>query len=174
VTNPQDANLAQNVVQSRQSLNVERMQITSPDLRKELAQVRSGTAKYHNVADARDAGYVRISGFVPGMGYHFQREDLVDDGTIDKSTPEVLVYAPQPKEGTYKLVAVEYLVIKPEDDSTPPEVGFTGDRDHWHVLPAAESGAPVDFWALHAWVWEHNPKGMFHETNPRIGLTPEE
>lgn len=148
--------------------------ITNPEVRKELASVRAATAKYHDVETAEAEGYVAPppSDFVPGMGYHYVNLALAMDGEIDLTQPEVLVYAPHPKKDSRKLVAVEYLMPILTDSPPPAPEGFTGDQDHWHVLPSDESGAPVDFWAMHAWIWEHNPEGMFNETNPRIGTTP--
>ena len=147
--------------------------ITNPAVRKELASLRAATAKYHDVEAAIADGYIAPppEDFVPGMGYHYVNLALAGDGEINLTQPEVLVYAPLPKTDSRKLVAVEYLTPRFDEDGNalPPPEGFTGDMDHWHVLD--EPGLPV-FWAVHAWVWEHNPEGMFHETNPRIGSSP--
>ncbi len=145
------------------------MKITDPDLREELAAVRSATAKYHDIETALADGYVRVTPFVPGMGFHYQKISLVGDGKVDLNQPEALLYLPQPEAGHYKLVSVEYLVLKTGDEV--PVEGFTGDQDPWHVLPAVPGVHPA-FWTLHAWIWEHNPAGMFHDTNPRIGDSP--
>jgi hypothetical protein len=30
----------------------------------------------------------------------------------------------------------------------------------------------LSLWALHAWIWRHNPLGMFADYNPRVALCP--
>ena len=143
--------------------------ITNPTVRKNIASVRAATAHYHQLQTALEAGYVQVTGFIPEMGIHYQKLSLVGDGKMELEKPEALVYIPQPHTGKYKLVAVEYMVLKTGE--TPPANTITGDAEQWHVLPA-EPGVHPAFWTLHAWVWQQNPAGMFHDTNPRIGLTP--
>lgn len=129
--------------------------------RRELARARNATARYHDVRKAEAAGYVDIDAFVPGMGYHYINFGLLDC-TFDVEQPEVLVITHGPG-AKRKLVALEYAM--PTGCGDAPE-GFTGDADHWHVLPG-EGGAP-DLWTLHAWVWMPNPDGVFAPFNPRL------
>ena len=147
------------------------------DLRAELAIVRQATAQFHSVEAAEAAGYelgyvngagVRIiTGCIAhptdgAMGYHYFNKDLVDDLTVDPLRPEGLVYAPTPS-GDLKLVAVEYVV--PGANSNPP--GVSGPPSVFgmdmHILVPA-----VGFYILHAWIWHHNPSGMFADWNPRV------
>jgi hypothetical protein len=44
----------------------------------------------------------------------------------------------------------------------PPE-GFTGDADQWR-----EDTEGFGFWELNAWIWLHNPEGIFGHDNPRV------
>lgn len=125
--------------------------------RRELAQVRAATAKYHDISKALEDGYVDIDVFIPGMGFHYLKPSLLD-GTFEVDKPELLVYAPQ--NNRLRLVAVEYAV--PLDLAPTPPEGFNGDADHWH------RNEEFNLWTLHAWVWLHNPHGMFAEFNPRV------
>ena len=67
---------------------------------------------------------------------------------------------------------------------TPPE-GFAGGSDVWHfhrnlcfvsgvvTVTPDRSDCPGFFqartaWLLHAWIWAHNPRGVFTEYNPRV------
>lgn len=137
----------------------------------ELAAVRAATAKYHRVDVAVADGYVLgYNGIITGcidhptdgaMGYHYFRADLIDDPGVDPLRPEGLVYQPQPGGGL-KLVAVEWVVpgpVPPDPSLEPPAVL----GDDMHVLN------PVLGWYIHhAWVWKHNPAGMFEDWNPEV------
>jgi hypothetical protein len=149
----------------------------SAGLQHELAQVRQVTARFHRVEEAIAAGYelgwvngsgVRIiTGCVAhptngAMGYHYFNQELVDDLGVDPLEPEVLVYAPAP-DGRLQLVAVEWVVPGPNTNppgvSEPPSVlGM-----EMHILVPA-----VGFWLKHAWIWKHNPGGMFADWNAEV------
>jgi hypothetical protein len=143
----------------------------------ELAAVRQATARFHSVEAALDAGYelgyvngagVRIiTGCIAhptagAMGYHYFNKQLVDDLVVDVLKPEALVYAPGPN-GTLQLAAVEYVV--PGPNSNPPAVSEppTVLGMEMHILVPA-----VGFYIHHAWVWRHNPAGMFADWNPQV------
>ena len=148
-------------------------------LQAELAQVRAATARFHRVEEAVAAGYelgwvngsgVRIvAGCVShptagAMGYHYFKEELMDDNAVDPLEPEVLVYAPDP-DGGLELVAVEWVVRGPE--SNPPGVSeapsVLGMDMHILVPPPGPA-----FFLTHAWIWADNPAGMFADWNPEI------
>ena len=149
-------------------------------LQDELAQVRRVTARFHRVEEAVEAGYELgwvngsgariITGCVShptagAMGYHYFNQDLVADNAVDALEPEVLVYAPAPNGGL-KLVAVEWVVRGPNTNppgvpTAPSVLGMP-----MHILVPA-----VGFWLKHAWVWSHNPAGMFADWNPEVSCT---
>ena len=146
----------------------------------ELAQVRRVTAQFHQVEAAIDAGYelgyvngngVRIiAGCIAhptagAMGYHYFNNALVDDMVVDPLKPEALVYASLPN-GELKLVAVEYVVpgpgSNPAGPSGPAPTVF-GMEMHILVPPPGPG-----FYLHHAWIWRHNPAGMFADWNPEV------
>lgn len=149
----------------------------SAPIQAELAQVRRATARFHRLDEAIAAGYqlgwvngsgVRIiTGCVAhptagAMGYHYFNQELVADLAVDPLRPEVLVYESAP-DGGLKLVAVEWVVPGPNTNpagvSEPPSVlGM-----EMHILVPA-----VGFWLKHAWIWKHNPAGMFADWNPEV------
>ncbi len=137
----------------------------------DLAEVRAATARYHRVETAIADGYeLGYNGIITGciahptagaMGYHYFRADLIDDPAVDPLQPEGLVYAPGPN-GQLHLAAVEWVVpgpVPPVPSETPPTVlGID-----MHVLN------PMLGWYIHhAWVWRHNPAGMFEDWNPEV------
>jgi hypothetical protein len=134
--------------------------------------VRQATAKYHDVSAALANGYqLGYRGVVTGcisnptagaMGYHYFNWTRMDDPAIVEDDPEVLVYH-KASDGTLVLGAVEWVVPKPlweQSGHTDPPVVF---GHQLHVLN------PVLNWYIeHAWVWTHNPAGMFMDWNPEV------
>ncbi|MEP7331826.1 MAG: hypothetical protein ABI692_07025 [Terracoccus sp.] len=161
---------------STNSLAVRRM------LHRKLAQVRKATAKFHRVDAAIAAGYelgwvngsgVRIlTGCVSdptagAMGYHYFNAKLMADNAVNTREPEALVYAPT-RSGGLRLVAVEWVVrsaqSNPPGVSEPPTV--LGMKMHILVPPPGPA-----FYLLHAWLWKHNPSGMFADWNPKVSCS---
>ncbi|MHA2096383.1 MAG: hypothetical protein ACW98F_17315, partial [Candidatus Hodarchaeales archaeon] len=139
-------NSTDNPISTQDQFKVESYQDGERILRKlqtELAQVRSATARYHNIANALEDGYVDIDLYIPNMGWHFLKGDLVDE-TFEVEKPELLVYANKPNGG-YLLVAVEYAVPVALSPNAPE--GFTGEEDVWVINQAFE------LWVVHAWIW---------------------
>jgi hypothetical protein len=123
-----------------------------------LAGARAATARYHDIAAAEADGYIAIGFCEPGEGCHYLNPALVD-GVFDAEHPEILLYVPR-GEGM-RLVAVEY-VIPLGLSATAPD-GFRGDADVWR-----EDTEGAGLWELTAWIWMHNPAGMFEQHNPRL------
>ena len=140
-----------------------------------LRAARHGTAPFRHLANAVTAGYgllrdaagiACIDNPAGGMGVHYVKGALVGDGAVNASTPEALVYEPQ-ANGRMRLVAVEYVVFQSDWDAAhaaPPSL-----FGHTFELVAAGNryGLPA-FYELHAWIWKHNPRGMFDDWNPRV------
>ena len=129
----------------------------------ELAELRRVTARFHDFDAALDAGWsAQITGCMsnPGvgaMGFHYGNPAFID-GNARVDEPELLLYAPD-AHGRMRLVGIEYIV--PLTAWTSPEPPRLFGQD-FHV------NAAFQIWALHAWVWEHNPSGMFADWNPRV------
>jgi hypothetical protein len=151
-------------------------------LNDELAQVRRATARFHRVEEAIAAGYelgwvngsgVRIiAGCVShptagAMGYHYINAELMADLVADPLAPEALVYESAPNGGL-KLVAVEWIVRGPQSNppgvpaGAPPPTVLGMDM---HILVPPPGPA---FYLMHAWIWKHNPSGMFADWNPEV------
>ena len=119
-----------------------------------------------------NAGYASLGSCVTGpergaMGVHFGRSDLIMDGVLDASAPELLIYEPQ--GGRMRFVGVEFLVLADQwnpahPDGTPPVLmgqhfQFVGTPNRYR-LPA--------FYELHVWAWRDNPFGTFVDWNPDV------
>jgi hypothetical protein len=153
-----------------------------PGLQDDLAQVRRATARFHRVEEAVAAGYelgwvngagVRIVGgcvahpTAGAMGFHYFNAALMADNAVDALKPEALVYAPA-ADGELKLVAVEWVVRSAQ--SNPPGVSVAPSvlGMDMHILVPPPGPA---FYLAHAWVWQHNPSGMFADWNPEVSCT---
>lgn len=129
-----------------------------------LRNLRRATARFHSVPRAEHAGYEAFlecfDSDAGGMGQHYVNFSLLD-GDVDALHPEAMVY--EVTDRGLDLVAVEYIVpgdlVDPAD---PPEL-FGHD---FHL------NAALGVWVLHAWVWKHNPSGMFADYNPGVGACP--
>jgi hypothetical protein len=133
----------------------------------DLAQVRAATAQFHRIEVAQAAGYDLVPGLdhcfenpgVGGMGIHYINVDLLDL-VVDPVQPEAMVYVPGP-DGKLHLGAEEYIVpadLWDVEYPNPPMV--LGQSMHFNE----ELGVYIK----HAWIWRHNPAGMFEEWNPTV------
>lgn len=142
-----------------------------------LAAARSATAKFHTLDKANEDGYTTkvvdkdgISCIAEpgqgGMGVHYLNQALLD-ASVAAGKPELVVYEPR-GNGKPRLVALEYLAIKSVWDashSAPPSLF----RQAFMVTPAGNRYGLPAFYSLHAWIWKHNPSGMFAMWNPNVG-----
>jgi heme exporter protein D len=134
----------------------------------ELAKVRRATARFHRIEAAQAAGYDLRPNLdycfdnpgVGGMGYHYINTDILDLA-LNALRPEAMVYTPG-RNGQLRLGAVEYIVPAAEWDAAG------------HAEPPSVLGHPLHLneklgvYVLHAWIWRHNPAGMFEDWNPNV------
>ena len=134
-------------------------------VQKDLSWLRRATAPFHDLQQGVDAGWdTDITGCLDdpagAMGHHFANFDaLLDGGAIEVARPETLIYEPE-ADGSMRLVAVEYLILESDLPRTAPAPELLGQHFHFNEL--------FGVWALHAWVWRHNPAGMFEDWNPNV------
>src|SRR3954467_9998114 len=123
----------------------------APSIQAQLAQVRAGTAAFHSIPAAEAAGYIKLlpcfdDPNLGGMGQHWIRPGAFAE-PLDPASPAALVFEPR-ADGSYQLVAVEYVVPGPAD-MTPPHLL----NNDFSYLPS------LGVWKLHAWIWRPNPAG---------------
>jgi hypothetical protein len=147
-----------------------------------LDQVKNTLDQFRSLPVAEGAGYgllLDAKGIacidLPGtgaMGVHYVRGALVGDGSVDPMTPEAVVYEPDAR-GRMHLVAAEYVVFQDawdaQHDSKPSLFGQT-----FTLNPAGNRFGLPAFYALHVWLFKHNPAGTFAMWNPDVTCTPDD
>ena len=99
---------------------------------------------------------------------------------LDPLRPELLLYVPKP-DGGYRLTGVEYFEAVLLRSPATNEVAPWFSPDPWPSNYQVVTPTPQLFgqtfdgpmpghiptmpwhWDLHAWIWAHNPSGMFAE-----------
>lgn len=160
--------------------------IDTPEARRQLATLRATVAHFRTADDALASGFVpNQTGFIQGNGDRgaFGRQ-FIDiarafDNVLDPSLPEVLAYEDQ-ADGSTKFVNVfhtipagpGYTPIRSSQFSGPP---YPSPRPelYGHLFdgPLVQPSTGFVFWGLRVHVGRHNPKGLFHQYNPRISGT---
>lgn len=157
-----------------------------------LNDLRRITASLHDVDAALGADYSLLvappltapDGCISdmsagGMGYHYSRFNNLGDNSIDLLDPEFLVYAPTAapaKDGVQgrRLGAVEYFIPYSTVWPGPADISFVraprlSDFSSFAGLPdVAMSPTRFGGWAIHIWLWEHNPGGMLTNYNASV------
>jgi hypothetical protein len=147
----------------------------------DLSTARAATAQFHQVDAAKAAGYsilVRdLAGITcidsPGvgvMGIHYANGLLLGDAVLDPAKPEALVYQPLPN-GELRLVAAEYIVFQGAWLQAGNTSGPTLFGRPLKLIPMGNRYGLPPFYEIHAWIWQHNPSGMFKDWNPSGSCT---
>jgi hypothetical protein len=143
----------------------------------DAASARQATAAYHdssvitgdsNWFQLYDVNNITcIDNPAGGMGIHFVNGARVGDPTETASQPEAVIYEPM-KDGSLRLVAVEYVVLKSDwenaGNTEPPSLYGKS----FMFVPAGNRYGLPDFYELHAWIWKHNPSGLNEDWNPNV------
>ena len=137
----------------------------------QLQTLRAELAAFEDVDAALAAGFGQFGDCMSGpqgaQGIHFTHGDRIGDPALDVLMPEVLMYEPR-ADGSLRLVGAEYLVFQ------------AAWHDQGHVAPPVLLGREFTlnttlldepFYALHVWVWQHNPLGLFANWNPLVDCT---
>jgi hypothetical protein len=137
--------------------------LTSEQLRA-IARVRQATARFHDPAAARAAGYTVqypagcAYSDAGAQGIHYLNAELAKDAVVDVLRPELVMYEPQ-RDGSLQFVGVDYVIPFSQwtSDAAPTVLGVPMMRNE-----------PLGVWAVHIWAWRPNPSGMFGMWNPNV------
>ncbi len=134
----------------------------------QLDALRAVLATYEDVDAALETGFERFGDCMSGpqgaQGIHYTHGGRIGDPTLDVTRPEVLMYEPR-TDGSLRLIGAEYLVFQQDW------------HDAGHEAPPVLLGREFTlnttlldepFYALHVWVWQHNPLGLFANWNPLV------
>lgn len=143
----------------------------------DLQIARANSARFNSVNQATAANYGLLPEGAPlheciasfdgtgAMGLHYINTDLLD-GTLDPANPEALVYAPD-GHGNLKLAALEYVIFDDAWGSSTVAPTMFGGEKFLHTGFPNRYDIPA-FWALHVWIWDSNPSGLFKPFNPDV------
>ncbi len=136
----------------------------APDeLQGQLAELYRVTTQFLDFNRAEAAGFTRITPCdadpqLGAQGYHYALPDRVN-ATVSLLEPEILMYEPR-SDGSLRLVGVEYIIpYTARARSAEPPV-LLGQR--FHQIDRYE------VWALHVWLYQYNPSGLFANWNPLV------
>lgn len=157
-------------------------------LRSQLALARATALEYPTAADAKAAGWSKVTTYVPGIAAHYMNFGLVDD-KFQVDQPEMILYDGEGDDA--HVIGLSYYVMKPGDEE--PKIGFAGGNDHFHrhVGLCIKAGLVIGDtqtsdaeckarggskqgggagWMSHAWVVPgcESPWGIFSGANPLL------
>jgi hypothetical protein len=165
-----------------------------------VAEVRRATEPYRDIAHARAAGFVQVSGMEARHGYHFMSMSTpiltaagMAASALDLARPPMLLYVE--RDGVWQLAGVEYALPVPPRPNPLPGAEWHRHEASCHYrdyreapAPRAadcpprhpESNEPFVLWhpafaVAHVWAWIPSPDGPFSEENRALapyGGTP--
>jgi hypothetical protein len=121
-------------------------------------------ADWFKVADLAGITCIADPAGSGAMGVHFANLARLTDGQLDPAAPEAFVYEQRP-DGTFHVVALEYIVFQDQWGSTPPEF-FPGHP--FMATPAGNRFGLPAFYSQHVWVGKGNPLGNLAMWNPAV------
>jgi hypothetical protein len=142
----------------------------SAEAEEQLTVVRELTGPFVDFAQAEAAGWSeRLTDCMENpaegaQGYHYGNVAYID-GETDLMKPEVLMYEPQ-EDGQLRLVGVEYIVpfaVLPPTAEPPSLFGREFHQNH-----------DAELWALHLWLWQDSPSGLFADWNAGVSCAAAE
>jgi hypothetical protein len=133
--------------------------------------VRESTERFRHASAAEAEGYKLLFGCVSGpdwgaMGLHYVNLELVGDGELDPTRPEIVIYEPLPN-GRLRLIGADFLVFADawhaKHEGTPELMGQL-----LHLFESPNRFGLPAFYTLHVWAWKENPNGAFVNWHPRV------
>jgi hypothetical protein len=144
----------------------------------DVQAAKAATAQFHDPSVAGSAGFGPFAAPAPlhfciasldntgAMGFHWLNGANLNNIT-DPTRPAVLVYAPD-KHGKLHLAALEFVIFQSawyadHAPGTMPEM--------FGQMMMANDGVRFElppFFALHVWLFQDNPSGLFAPFNPNV------
>jgi hypothetical protein len=135
--------------------------------------VHNATARYVDINVALAEGWVTATPCVSGpdtgaMGVHLVLMSRLNAGVLNAKQPVALIYEPM-TNGAMRLVGVEFIVLASiwaKDNPAGSVPALDGNLLNYVAAPN-RYGLP-DFYELHVWAWEQNPKGSYADWNTHV------
>jgi hypothetical protein len=140
-----------------------------------LSTVRAATERFQDVRQAEREGYVLVFGCVTGpdigaMGLHYLKPSLLNDGVLDPTQPEIVIYEPLPGGGR-RLIGADFLVYAADwhsrNTAVPELMGQL-----LHLFEKPNRFGLDSFYTLHVWAWKENPLGAFTNWHSQVSCAP--
>lgn len=145
-----------------------------------LARARAGTRRYQEQDLAVADGFKPVGVEFPAMGTHWVHLGRVLEDSLLPERPSVLIYVDV--AGRPRLAGVAYTDLRGPEDPPPSFPAPGGWHEHngtvadesfplahemtHEVSSAVSDGEPeMRLAVLHAWLWSHNPDGVFVTNN---------
>lgn len=133
------------------------------DLATALNEIYRATAAFIDYGQAAAAGFTRITPCDAdpeqgAQGYHYAVSARID-AAVSLLEPEILMYEPMP-DGSMRLVGVEYIIPFSAHAQTAEPPALLGQK----FMPNTR----YEVWALHVWLYQFNPDGVFSTWNPLV------
>ena len=133
--------------------------------------IRRSTARFHDVTLAEAEGYHLLFGCVSdedagAMGLHYVNMELVGDGKLDPTRPEIVIYEQLPN-GRLRMTGADFLVLADAwhaENAAAPELG----GQLFHLFESPNRFGLPPFYTLHVWAWKSNENGMFVNWHPKV------
>jgi hypothetical protein len=137
-----------------------------------IDEVRNATARFRDINVAVAEGWAPATPCVSGpdagaMGVHFNQPARQADGTVAGGAPQFLIYEPM-ADGAMRLVGVEFLVTVSDWENKNGKVPAVLDGNLMNLITSPNRYGLPDFYEMHVWAWEDNPKGAFADWNTRV------
>ena len=136
--------------------------------------VREATARFKDVTNPSEVGdpFGLLFGCVSGgdfgaMGLHFVRGDILHDGEVKASEPEILLFEPV-RDGGIRLTGADFIVFKEEWEAKHPGEVPELNGQLFHLFDSPNRFGLDPFYTLHVWAWKDNPNGTFANWNPNV------
>ena len=138
-----------------------------------IDKVHHATEHYTDINVAFAEGWVTATPCVSGpdtgaMGVHLVLQSRINAGLLDAERPEALIYEPM-ANGAMRLVGVEFIILANIWEANNPKGGVPAlDGNLLNYVAAPNRYGLPDFYELHVWAWEDNPKGSYADWNTHV------
>ena len=138
--------------------------------RRDLVVLRAITAQYYRLETAKQDGFIPLYDCIErpadlrseAMVLHYVQPDRLQDGKLDLTAPEALIYEVQ-ANGKARLAAVKFVmpaalwVSREPPELIGQQLKYKSTMGEYDINPSYE---------LYVWAWRRNSDGLFADWRP--------